>query len=270
MTDKIADKIADKKLLTDNPRQGVVRLTLNRPNVNNALDEALISELDYALQTLERKEVRVLALRACGNHFSAGADIGWMQKAQTLTLKDNYNDALKLARLLKRLSQFPAPVITAVQGAAYGGALGLIAASDITVAADNSRFCFSEVKLGLEPSVISPYVIRAMGARQAQRYFLTAEVFGAAQANALGLVHEICDPEALDKHVDALITHLLKGGPSAHNNVKKMMREVTNRPFSDELMVLTAKRIADIRITEEAREGLSAFFDKRKPEWDAS
>ncbi|WP_330925382.1 enoyl-CoA hydratase-related protein [Candidatus Sororendozoicomonas aggregata] len=266
----MTDNMPDKKLLVNRASHGVVELTLNRPKVNNALDEALISELDHTLQALVREDARVLILRARGNHFSAGADIGWMQKAQTLTQQENYQDALKLASFLKRLSRFPAPVITAVQGAAYGGALGLIAASDITVAADNSRFCFSEVKLGLIPSVISPYVISAMGARQARRYFLTAEVFDATEANALGLVHQICDLDGLNHHVDTLVSHLLKGGPVAHNNVKKMMGEVTRQPFSDELMALTAKRIAAIRITEEATEGLGAFFDKRKPKWDAS
>ena len=260
----------NKKLIIEHDSNGVVRLVLNRPEVKNAFDEELITLLNNALKALKNEDVRVLQLRAAGDHFSAGADLAWMKKAQTLRLKDNYKDALKLAKLLKRLYCFPAPVISVITGAAYGGASGLIAASDLAFASDSSHFCFSEVRLGLIPSVISPYVIRAIGERQARRYFLTAEVFKADLAKTLGLIHDVYSKDQLEPAVQEVTEQLLGCGPKAQRNAKKLIREISNKALDDEVMALTAKRIADIRVTAEAKEGLTAFFEKRRPEWGQS
>lgn len=260
----------NKKLIVEHDDNGVVRLILNRPEVKNALDEELISLLGNTLEALESKHVQVLQLRGTGDYFSAGADLSWMQKAQSLDEKDNYYDALKLAKFLHKLSAFPASVVAVINGPAYGGALGMIAASDIVVASESSKFCFSEVKLGLIPAVISPYVIAAIGARQAQRYFLTAETFNSDQAKALGLIHDIFSDDKLEDAVTDITQKLLKSGPQALIEVKKLIQEVHHRELSDHLVEFTAQKIAAIRVSDEAKEGLNAFFNKRKPEWRVS
>ena len=211
-----------------------------------------------------------MQLRGNGDYFSAGADLSWMQKAQSLDKKDNYCDTLKLAKLLHKFSTFPAPVIAVINGPAYGGALGMIAASDIVFANQSSLFCFSEVKLGLIPAIISPYIIAAIGARQAQRYFLTAETFHSDQAKALGLVHNIFPHDELEDAVTDITQKLLGSGPQALIEVKKLITEINHRELNDHLVEFTAKKIADIRVADEAKEGLDAFFNKRKPEWRVS
>ncbi|MDD7804803.1 MAG: enoyl-CoA hydratase-related protein [Endozoicomonas sp. (ex Botrylloides leachii)] len=257
----------NEKLILERNANGVVQLILNRPEVKNAFDDELIEQLKSTLKSLVKEPVRLLKIQGSGDHFSAGADLNWMQKAQKLRLKDNYKDALKLGKLLRYLAHFPAPVMAVVKGSAYGGALGMIAASDIVVATQSSQFCFSEVKLGLMPATISPYIIRAIGARQAQRYFLTAEQFNAEQAQHMGLVHEIISDTDLEAKVNQLTQQLMQGGPLAQKEIKKLIREIRYKKLGDQLVALTSKRIADIRITDEAKEGLSAFFDKRHPKW---
>lgn len=256
------------KLLVEQTTNGVVKLILNRPDVKNAFDADLITQFKDTLKLLKKKPVRLLQIRANGDHFSAGADLKWMEKAQQLRLKENYKDVLQLGKLLKAIAHFPAPVMSVVKGVAYGGAQGIIAASDISVASLTSQFCFSEVKLGLIPGAISPYVVRALGARQAQRYFLTAEVFDANEAKRIGLVHDVFADDDLETEVSTLTERLIKGGPAAQKEVKRLIRDIRYRKLDDQLIGLTAKRIADIRITDEAKEGLSAFFEKRRPDWE--
>ncbi|WP_263322334.1 enoyl-CoA hydratase-related protein [Endozoicomonas sp. Mp262] len=255
------------KLIVEHDGNGVVKLILNRQEVNNALDSELINQLNNTLKSLKNDDTRVIQIRSNGKHFSAGADLNWMKQARFLGRKENYKDAMKLAKLLKRIDRFPAPVITVVQGAAYGGALGLIAASDITLASDSSCFCFSEVRLGLIPAVISPYVLNTMGVRQAKRYFLTGEVMSAEKARELGFAHEIYPLDQLEERVKQVTEFLLMNGPEAQKQAKKLIREIKGKPVDDDLMGLTAKRIADIRVSDEAQEGLEAFLEKRPPGW---
>lgn len=260
----------NEKLIIQRDDNGVVKLILNRPNARNALDKDLINQLSDTLETLQKENIRVLQLRANGDHFSAGADLTWMQKAQNLSLEENYDDALNLAKMLKSIYYFHAPVITVVKGLAYGGALGIIAASDIVIASESSKFCFSEVRLGLIPAVISPYIVRAIGANQTQKFFLTAEVFNANQGKNMGLLHDICSIETMEKTVLEVTKNILASAPKAQNEVKKLIRDITNQNIDDQLVRITAKRIADIRITNEAKEGLAAFLEKRDPEWRQS
>lgn len=258
-------------LIIERDDRGVVSLTLNRPETRNALDESLIRLFSQTLKSLkDDRRVRVVQIRGMGRHFSAGADLEWMRQAHHLGRKENYQDAMRLARLLKGIDSFPVPVITVVQGAAYGGALGLVAASDITLAADSSCFCFSEVRLGLIPAVISPYVIQAMGLRQARRYLLSAEQMSAGQALRLGLIHDYYPLEQLEEQVRLLTDSLLQAGPVAQKEAKSLLREVAGRMIDDDLMGLTAQRIGDIRVSDEAREGLAAFLEKRPPGWRSS
>ena len=193
----------NNNLIIEHQPQGVVSLTINRPEVGNAFDDELIKALLNALTDLEQSDTRLLILKSAGKHFSTGADLNWMQHARHLTREENLADARQLAELMRRLDQFPAPTLALVQGAAYGGALGLIAACDMVICADNARFCLSEVKIGLVPATISPYVVGVIGARQARRYFLSAEVINAQQALSMELVHELCPENALINKAEA-------------------------------------------------------------------
>ncbi|RCX32343.1 enoyl-CoA hydratase/isomerase family protein [Thioalbus denitrificans] len=248
--------------------KGVASVTLNRPAVHNAFDDALIARLTEALREVgEDPGVRVVVLRGAGKSFSAGADLNWMQRMAGYSRTQNLADAMGLAQLLHTLDTLPRPTIAAVHGAAFGGGVGLVAACDIAVAAETAAFSLSEVRLGLIPAVISPYVVAAIGARQARRYFLTAERFDAGEARRLGLVHEVTTPEALEARVTAIATELLRGGPGAIGAAKNLVAAVAGRPVDTALMADTARRIADIRAGEEAREGVGAFLEKRKPRW---
>lgn len=247
---------------------GVARLTLNRPEKRNAFGAGIISSLSENLQQVAGDErIRVLILEAAGRHFSAGADLGWMRDTAKLSEKENRDDAMKLSRLMHLLDTLPQPTLARVQGAAFGGALGLICCCDMAIAADNARFCLSEVRLGLSPAVISPYVIRAMGVRAARRYMLSAEVMEAAEAQRLQLVHEVLPEDELDERIDQLSGQLTGAGPEALKATKALIRRV-DQAFPDEaLRQDTADTIARLRTGPEGQEGLSAFLEKREPAW---
>ena len=243
-------------------------LWMNKPDLHNAFDETLIAELTAALLQLDSDAtVRTVVLAGRGRSYSAGADLNWMKRQGAASEAENVGDARKLAGLYRTLSSMATPTVARVQGAALGGGLGLAAACDICVASTAAVFATSEVRFGIIPGAISPYVLRAIGERQAYRYFQTAERFDAARAHALGLVHEVCAPEALDETVQRLVDALLGGGPMAQAAATDLIRAVANRPIDDAVVEDTACRIARLRATPEAREGLSAFLEKRKPSW---
>lgn len=254
-------------LLTSLDARGVATLTLNRPEVHNAFDDAVIGELNGAIEHFgKHPDVRLLVLRAEGKSFSAGADLGWMKRMATYSREDNLADARELERLMRGLYEFPRPTVAVVQGAAYGGAVGLVSCCDIALASEAASFSLSEAKLGLAPAVISPYVIAAMGPRQASRYFLTAERFSAATARETGLVHEVVAPEALAEAQEKLLATLLGNGPVALMACKALLRKVT-AATSPEIAAYTTELIASLRTSQEGQEGLGAFFEKRAPAW---
>ncbi|MBT3305469.1 MAG: enoyl-CoA hydratase/isomerase family protein [Alphaproteobacteria bacterium] len=248
---------------------GRALVTLNRPNVHNAFDDVLMARLIAELQALENDpSVRAIVLAAAGKSFSAGADLNWMQRMAGYSEEENLADAQGLADLMKTMNGLSKPIIARIQGAAFGGGVGLIACCDIAVAAETAKFTISEVKLGLIPAVISPYVVAAIGERQARRYVLTAERFDAKEAYRIGLVHSVVAAEDLDAAVDELVGAICANGPEAVAEAKKMIADVARRPYDDGLIADTAARIARIRVSPEGREGLSAFLQKRKPGWD--
>ncbi|MBT2774325.1 enoyl-CoA hydratase/isomerase family protein [Halomonas sp. ISL-60] len=250
---------------------GVARLTLNRPEVHNAFDDSLIAELNEHLSQLhdlaEAGDVRVVVLGSEGKSFSAGADLNWMKRMVDYDLENNLADSRKLAALMYGLDTLPCPTLCRVQGAAFGGAVGLAACCDLVIASDKAKFCLSEVKIGLSPAVISPYVQRALGERQMRRYALTAEVMDAETALALGLAHQVVEHEALDSAVDAMLTTLLAGSPQAQRATKALMAAVAQAPDSDATREHTCQVIAKLRVSQEGQEGLSSFFEKRRPVW---
>jgi len=248
---------------------GRATLTLNRPDVHNAFDDALIARLTSELQALDSNpDVRAVVLAASGKSFSAGADLKWMQRMADYTEAENLADAQAMAKMMKTLNGLSKPTIARVQGAAFGGGVGLIACCDMAIASEAARFTISEVKLGLIPAVISPYVVAAIGERQARRYVLSAERFDALEAERIGLVHAVVAAEDLDAAVNDLVQAIGSNGPQAVAEAKKMIAYVARRPADDALIAKTASRIARIRVSEEGREGLSAFLEKRKPGWD--
>jgi len=247
---------------------GVARITMARPEKHNAFDDVLIADLTDAFERAGADDaVRVVILEAEGKSFSAGADLGWMERMADYSEEENLADARKLAHMVRVLNELPRPTIARVQGAAFGGGVGLVAACDIALASHTASFCLSEARLGLIPSVISPYVVEAIGARAARRYFQTAERFDAEQAQALGLVHEVVPRERLDSRLAELVGHLLDNGPAAMAASKELIRRVASGPVDDAMVEDTARRIADIRATAEGREGLRAFLEKRGPKW---
>ncbi|MDX1453001.1 MAG: enoyl-CoA hydratase-related protein [Oleiphilaceae bacterium] len=244
---------------------GVATLTLNRPDKHNAFDDSVIAELLAHLNTLaKREDLRVLVLKAEGKHFCAGADLAWMKRMVDLSYDDNQADAKQLATLMQTLEDFPAPTVCRVQGAAYGGAIGLIACCDIAIASNDARFCLSEVKLGLAPATIGPFVVKAMGARICQRLFITAEVFKATLAQQYGLVHECVPRDELDSAIERTVSHIISTGPQASRAAKALVKTVS---VPGDHMAYTSDLIARLRVSEEGQEGLSAFFDKRSPNW---
>lgn len=246
----------------------VATIWMNRPDLHNAFDEILIAELTAACVALDDDaDVRVVVLAGRGKSFSAGADLNWMRRAANNGLDDNLNDARALAHMLRTLAEINKPTIARVQGAALGGGMGLAAACDVAVASTKAVFATSEVRFGIIPSAISPYVLRAIGARQATRYFQTAERIDAVRAREIGLVHETVAPEALDAKVREIVDSLLQGGPLAQAAAKDLIRAVDGQPVNDTLVEETAHRIAHLRATPEAREGIGAFLEKRSPNW---
>jgi len=249
-------------------QQGVALVWLNRPEVRNAMNGVLIGELcEAVLRATEDEEVRVILLAGRGKAFCAGADLDWMKKARAMSVEEARADSAGLARLLRLLYESPKPTVARVHGAAFAGGMGLVAACDIAVASTETRFCLSELKLGLIPAMISPYVIKAIGERQARRYFLSAEVFEAAEAWRIGLVQEIAQEAELDAAVNALLGQLLAAGPRAVAHCKRLIADVASRPIDDALAAETARRIAEIRVSDEAQKGIAAFFEKRPPAW---
>ena len=247
---------------------GVARVVMSRPEVHNAFDESLIAALTHAFHELDEDEgVRVIVLAGEGKSFSAGADLNWMQRQSEAPLEANLEDARKLAALFRAIAHSVKPTIARVHGAALGGGMGLASACDICVASTAAAFATSEVKFGIIPSAISPYVIRAIGQRQATRYFQTAERMSAQRAWELGLVHELCEPQALDAGVARVVDALLAGGPRAQTAAKELIRAVADRPITEDVIEDTARRIAMLRATPEAREGLAAFLEKRPAGW---
>jgi len=246
----------------------IATIWMNRPELHNAFDETLITELTAACLTLDDDaDVRVVILAGRGKSFSAGADLNWMKRAANNGLDDNLNDARALAHMLRTLAEMKKPTIARIQGAALGGGMGLAAACDIAVASTKAVFATSEVKFGIIPSAISPYVLRAIGARQAYRYFQSAERIDAIRAREIGLVHETVEPEVLDAKVQEIVDSLLLGGPLAQAAAKDLIRVVDGQPVNETLVDETAHRIAHLRATPEAREGIGAFLDKRSPAW---
>lgn len=248
--------------------QCVAWVWMAKPAVHNAFDETLIAELTATLLALDADPaVRVIVLAGEGKSFSAGADLTWMQRQGAASVEENLADARRLAELFRTLSTLAKPTIARVHGAALGGGMGLAAACDICVASDRAVFATSEVKFGIIPSAISPYVIRAIGERQAYRYFQTAERISAARAREIGLAHEVTDEEQLDAKIEAIVEALLAGGPNAQAAATDLIRAVANKPVTDDVVDDTARRIAMLRATDEAKEGLAAFLDKRQPRW---
>ncbi len=247
---------------------GVATVTLNRPEVRNAFNEEVIGELSATFMGLgERDEVRCVVLTGNGPAFCAGADLNWMKRISDYSRDENIADAQALARMLRLVYSCPKPTIARVQGDVYAGGTGLVAACDIAVSVDTAQYCLSEVRLGLIPATISPYVIRAMGERAAHRYFLTAERFDAAEALRIGFVHEVVKAEQLDAKVGELAQALVNNGPAAMKACKQLVQDVGGRKISATLVAATVEGIADIRATDEGREGIASFLGKRKPNW---
>ena len=244
-------------------------ITLNNPDKHNAFDDLLIADLTAALHAMDTAEdVRIVILSASGKSFSAGADLNWMKRIAAYSQAENVRDAMGLGALMQTLHGLSKPTIARVQGAAYGGGVGLIACCDIAVGTQAAAFSLSEVKLGLIPAVISPYVIAAIGERASHRYFLTAERFDAAEAYRLGLLHEFVETEqAMDAKIYSLCESLLNAGPHAIAEAKSLIAAVANRPIDDSLVADTAERIARVRVSSEGQEGLSAFLQKRAARW---
>jgi len=255
-------------VLTSIDARGLATVTLNRPEVHNAFDDALITAL---IQTCERlahdPAVRIVLLTGAGASFSAGGDLNWMRRTGDYSYEKNFADAAELGRLMYLLDNLPKPTVARVHGAVFAGGIGLVACCDIAVADQESVFCISETRLGLVPAVISPYLVRAMGPRAARRYFLTAERFSAVEARRLGLVHEAVPAADLDATIARLVSAVLEGATGAQARSKRLIAEVAERPIEASVIDVTVRAIAEARASDEAREGLEAFFAKRKPRW---
>ena len=247
---------------------GVAQIMMSRPAVFNAFDEAMIGELDAAFARLsDDAEVRVIVLAGDGKHFSAGADLQWMQRASAASQEWNLDDARRFAAMLARIDTCPKPTVARVQGAALGGGVGLACACDIAIAADNASFAVSEARFGILPAVIGPYVVNAVGKRQARRLALTAARFGATEALALGLVQQVVPLDQLDSAVDAAVKELLAGGPHAQREIKRLFAQLEVGPITPDVRELTAQTISRVRGSDEAREGFAAFLAKRAAPW---
>lgn len=268
--DSVAADAQLKTLTGGIDKRGVLTLRMNRPRVHNAFDAEMIRELTGALQTAEKDEtVRMVLITGKGSCFSAGADLNWMKSLAEASRDENKRDALRLAKLMRSLNYLSKPTIAKINGAAFGGGLGLIAACDFTVAVDNARFGLTEARLGLAPAVISPYVIRRIGETYARRYFLSAERFDSQRAHDIGLIQQVVAPDQLDDVVDANIRQVLKSGPSAVAECKQLVFKIAghNADSQKKTDEYTAGLIARLRVSSEGQEGLAAFLEKRKPGW---
>jgi methylglutaconyl-CoA hydratase len=251
-------------------KQGpVARVTLDRPEIRNAFDDALIATLTKALRELDADgAVRAVVLAGSGAAFCAGADLNWMKRMANYGYEQNLADAQALASMLRTLDRMAKPTMARVHGPAFAGGVGLVAACDIAIGVPEAKFCLSEAKLGLSPATISPYVVRAMGERMARRYFLTAEVFDGSEAARIGLLSGVVPQEKLDAEVDGILRHLTQGGPQAMAKIKDLIRAVSSGAVDDAMIGDTARRIAEIRVSPEGREGIASFLEKRKPSWN--
>ncbi len=243
-------------------------VTLTRPELRNAFNDEVIAELTQAFTELgQRDDVRAIVLAAEGPAFCAGADLNWMRRMADYDREQNLADAARLAEMLRVIHACPKPVVARVQGDVYAGGMGLVACSDIAISADSAHYCLSETRLGLLPATISPYVMRAMGPRAAQRYCLSAERFDAAEALRVGLVHEVVPAQRLDERVDAVVKALVNASPAAVRACKRLLHDVAQREIDAELIASTVEAIADVRASAEGREGVQAFLQKRQPAW---
>jgi len=257
-------------LTSSTDQRGVLTLCMNRPEVHNAFDAQMIEELTGALETADRDDaVRLVTITGAGSCFSAGADLSWMRSLVHASRSENERDALQLARLMRSLNYLSKPTLARVNGAAFGGGVGLIAACDISVATDNARFGLTEVRLGLVPAVISPYVLRRIGETHARRYFLTAERFDSVRAREIGLVQQVVGIEQLDETVENIVAQVLSGGRNAVAHAKQLVFGMAGHDYDAQKRIdeKTARLIADLRVSEEGQEGLAAFLEKRKPGW---
>ncbi|MFM0347874.1 enoyl-CoA hydratase-related protein [Paraburkholderia sp. RL17-347-BIC-D] len=249
---------------------GVARVTLSRPDVHNAFNEAMIDELTRCfLQLASHDDVRVIVLASLGKVFCAGADLNWMKRASANNADANLQDAQRFARMMQALHACSKPIVARVQGGAFGGGVGLICACDIVVASEQARFAVTEARFGILPAVIGPYLIEAVGVRQARRLALTASLIGAAEAHDVGLVHYVTTSEGLNEQVQTVVSGLMGNGPTALQEIKTLFGDIAGRPIDESVTDLTAVTIARVRATEEAKEGFSAFFDKRPATWSA-
>ena len=250
------------------PTPQVARVWLNRPEVRNAFNEQVIAALTTTFAELSQdKALRVVVLGAHGKAFCAGADLNWMKAMAGYSWEQNRADAQQLADMLWTLDQCPVPIVGRIQGDCYAGGMGLAAVCDVLVAVEGATFCLSEARLGLLPATISPYVVRALGQPASRRYMVTAERFSAERAHALGMVHELATAETLDQKIDELVRTLVANGPQASRACKRLVQDVSGVPISEALRAETARRIADIRASDEGREGVASFLGKRKPSW---
>ena len=249
-------------------QDGVATLVLSRPEVRNAFNDEVIAEFTQAFGELGgREDVRCVVLAAEGVAFCAGADLNWMRRMADYTHAENLADAAQLADMLRVIYECPKPTVARIQGDVFAGGMGLVAACDMAVSVDTANFCLSEVKLGLIPATISPYVIRAMGARAAHRYFLTAERFDAQEAHRIGFIHSMVTGEALDAKVAEITRALVSASPEAVKACKQLLQDVAGRDISADLIASTVQGIADIRSSEQGKEGVQSFLQKRKPSW---
>ncbi len=273
--DKVAisgNELTRPAVLLEIDHRGVATVTLDRAEKHNAFDDVIINELiDIFSQVEQNPAIRVMVLAAKGKNFSAGGDLNWMKRMITFSHQENLDDAKQLALMLQRLNTLSVPTIARVQGAAYGGAVGLVSCCDMAVASRSASFCLSEVKVGIAPATIAPYVIAAIGSRAARRYFLSAERFSAERAHALGLVSELSEDKtsdsALNQTLESLVSTILKNSPNAQKAAKKLVRDTEYKAIDEQLMNHTSEVIATLRASEEGQEGLSAFFEKRSPNW---
>jgi methylglutaconyl-CoA hydratase len=258
----------DYETLQIDRHRGAVVIWMNRPEMRNAFNEVMIAELAQAVsQAGEDTAARAVLLAARGPAFCAGADLNWMKAVAAFSREQNRADALELARMLDAIHRCPKPVVARVQGDCYAGGLGLVAACDIAIAVREAHFCLSEVKLGLIPATVSPYVLRAIGERLASRYMLTAERFTAEEAHRIGLVQGCVPAEQLDAVIDNILGHFGQASPQALRDAKRLVREFAGRPIDESLIADSAERIADARASDDGKEGVQSFLDKRKPRW---
>ena len=249
-------------------RDGIATITLNRPEVHNAFNEGVMDEMTALVRKADADDgVRLLILRGNGKSFCAGGDLNWMRKSANYSYDENVQDAMRLGVLLKELNFLPKPTMALVHGNIFGGGVGLASCCDILIAEEGAKFCLSEVRIGLIPSIIAPYVINAMGLRMARRYFMTAERFDAQTAYRIGFAHEVAAAGQLDAEAQKIIDALMDGAPLAQGRGKKLMLDIVGHPIDDKVIDVTVRQIAEARASDEGKEGLSAFLNKTEPSW---